>query len=297
MKDLYRKLGLSPTSNVTDVRAALASRKSSLSNDDIADIEHVLLAPLRRQKYDHVHRTIQCIADIRDQIDIPESSGQRRARIAGFVPSKRQVPNPLSNQGNQQQDLGWGGAIAVVVFMAAIVFLIFWINQKEAPPEIPNLSTSQKHKSATGNRNQEYFVKPAIETGRLATPTTGIIERYDSTESLAPLEIHTRRGSGNYYVKISRIVGNRLILSRTAFIRDGETLETTVPLGNYEIRYAIGDNWYGTNRHFGKSTSYAKADDVFSFQETSRGYSGFTVELHRQINGNLETDPLTAEEF
>jgi hypothetical protein len=164
-------------------------------------------------------------------------------------------------------------------------------------PEVPRQNIPRKDTPPTSNRRQSNQAEPQAETGQLAMPATGIMQSYDSTDAVAPLEIRTRFGSGNYYVKISRIVGGRLILSRTAFIRDGGTLETQMPLGDYEIRYANGENWYGTERLFGKRTSYSKADEVFRFQKESDGISGFTIELYKQVNGNLRTDPLTAGEF
>lgn len=164
-------------------------------------------------------------------------------------------------------------------------------------PEVPRQNIPRKDTLPTSNRRQSNQAEPQAETGQLAMPATGIMQSYDSTDAVAPLEIRTRCGSGNYYVKISRIVGGRLILSRTAFIRDGGTLETRMPLGNYEIRYANGKDWYGTERLFGKRTAYSKADEVFRFQKESDGYLGFTIELYMQVNGNLRTDPLTAGEF
>lgn len=299
MKDHYRKLGVSPTSSESQIRVALINKRSELSVEDIADIEHVLLDGFRRKKYDPVHKTVQCIVDIRNQIQINETSGKQRSNLRGFAATDQQQRSTRPAAQPKQGQSAWGVCIFYILLIGGISLGSILLNKKEKKPEIPNNYTSPGYEPSVNSRNQSHTFPPQPETepGRLATPTTGVMQQYDYAELVAPLEIRTKPGSGNYYVKISRIVGDRLILSRTAFIRDGGTLNTTMPLGDFEIRYAVGKNWYGIERLFGKSTSYAKADDVFSFEETPQGYSGFTVELYRQFNGNLETEPLTANEF
>ena len=65
----------------------------------------------------------------------------------------------------------------------------------------------------------------------------------------------------------------------TLFLRGGTPFQTQVPLGNYELRYAAGDTWYGETHLFGKNTKYAKASDTFNFTFDGNRYSGYTVEL------------------
>ncbi|HBJ36802.1 MAG TPA: hypothetical protein DDZ51_19010 [Planctomycetaceae bacterium] len=304
MKDLYRKLSVPSTSSDAQIRAALTDKRSKLSAEDANDIECVLLDNLRRKKYDHVHRTVQCIVDLRSQVRIKETSGQERANVQGFISATQRQGTTR----HKEEGLGSVGCLVIAVIGACLwlgsSIVIEWFDrslviEKQKKPEVPNIRIAPDDTPFRNSPSPTHAFppKPEIELGRLALPETGVIQQYENRESAAPLEIRTRVGSGNYYIKISRIIGSRLVLSKTAFIRDGETLNTTMPVGDFEIRYAVGKNWYGTERFFGKSTSYAKADDVFSFRETLQGYSGFTVELYRQVNGNLETEPLSADEF
>lgn len=299
MKDHYRSLGVSPTSSEEQIRVALMNKRSKLSAEDVTDIEHVLLDSFRRKKYDHVHKTVQCIVDLRNQMQINETSGQKRADLRGFASTAQQQRKTRPSSRSKEDEMLRRGGIVLIVIVGGVLLIVALLNATQKKPEVPYRRISPGYKPSGSGPNQAFTfpIKPEIESEHLATPATGVMQQYDYGKSVAPLEIRTRSGSGNYYVKISRMVSNRLILSTTAFIRDGETLSTTMPIGDFEIRYAVGKNWYGTERHFGTSTSYAKADDVFSFRETLQGYSGFTVELYRQVNGNLETEPLTADEF
>lgn len=109
-----------------------------------------------------------------------------------------------------------------------------------------------------------------------------------------PLAITTQRGS-NYYVKVVDWWTKAEVLS--AFVRGGQPFETTVPTGSYEIKYAAGQNWYGPILDFGEGASYSRCDDRFDFTKTYSGYNGYTIELIMQQNGNLETDPISADDF
>ena len=78
------------------------------------------------------------------------------------------------------------------------------------------------------------------------------------------------------------------------FIRNGETAtRLQVPAGTYEVRYASGETWYGDTHLFGPTTSYSKAGSLFSFG----GGDGYTLELYKQLNGNLHTNTIRPEDF
>ena len=74
-------------------------------------------------------------------------------------------------------------------------------------------------------------------------------------------------------------------------------LEVNLPVGSYTIKYASGQDWYGPEYLFGKDTSYSKADQVFSFQFDGYQYNGYTVELIKQVNGNLQTNSIGQDQF
>lgn len=110
----------------------------------------------------------------------------------------------------------------------------------------------------------------------------------------APLEIKTRFGT-NYYVKAVDASSGKTHL--TAYIQGGDTLEVKMPVGEYEIKYATGQVWYGEDHFFGPATSYARADAPFYFTRDVEGYSGYTLELFTSVDGNLEMDDLSPSEF
>lgn len=115
-----------------------------------------------------------------------------------------------------------------------------------------------------------------------------------SVKGVCPLEIEVK-GDHIYYIYLDCLNDTQKDL---AFLVDGgTTIEKDVPLGNYEIFYAVGDTWYGKARLFGANTQRYKCDGTFRFTKDSDGYNGWTLELYPQSNGNLDTDPVSASEF
>lgn len=117
-------------------------------------------------------------------------------------------------------------------------------------------------------------------------------------EVLAPFTIKTS-GDSNYLIKMTEHYTGKEYIK--IFVRGGESVKIKVPLGDYDIKYLSGNNWYGidskNNYVFGEDTSFNKADEVFSFYETDEGYSGNIVELYKSAGGNLHTSKLNPEDF
>ena len=102
------------------------------------------------------------------------------------------------------------------------------------------------------------------------------------------MTIKTSAGD-DYYVKFLRF-GSTVA---TGYIHGGRSLTFDLSAGGYEVRYASGKNWYGYELDFGPNAAYAKCDGLMQFED---GYK-HTIELIKQINGNLRTSPMSADDF
>ena len=90
-------------------------------------------------------------------------------------------------------------------------------------------------------------------------------------------------GGRHYYLKLhSTANGSEILL---AFIRGGSTFVEHVPVGKYEIKYAVGDVWYGTRWLFGPKTVYKKLDQVFDFKIQDNEIAGYRLDLYLQPLG------------
>ena len=159
----------------------------------------------------------------------------------------------------------------------------FLVNERHgSDPKTTSTAPSHIHELSY----QQSFNAPQmpIDTGVIRAPLR---------TAVAPLAIKTNAGS-NYYVKLVDLEGQTVM---TMYIEGGQHFETKVPLGTYEMRYAVGKVWYGTMYLFGPGTSYAKANAQFKFDSDGSQYSGYTVELIRQVGGNLGINPLSPSDF
>lgn len=75
------------------------------------------------------------------------------------------------------------------------------------------------------------------------------------------------------------------------FVRAGSKTEIKVPLGNFEVRYASGQKWYGTTRLFGPDTFRTKVSASIRFYEDGDSVVG------QVTGGNLRTESIAASQF
>ncbi len=121
------------------------------------------------------------------------------------------------------------------------------------------------------------------------------ILRKRSRDITAPLKIVTYDGSPNYYVKLVDLNTQAPVLF--LFIQSGESVSTQVPLGRYELRVANGGTWYGEAYLFGLLTSYSKADAELTFEREGDKVAGYTLQLQKQVDGNLRETQIAASDF
>ena len=160
-----------------------------------------------------------------------------------------------------------------------------------SPPFDDELSSFLQERSQSSNRSSPSTFNQAPQP----LPSNETLQRYHSREAVAPLEIKTRGSDRHYFVKLVDSSTNRKTL--TLFIRGGRSAEISVPLGTFRLKYATGETWYGSQYRFGPDTRYNEADRLFQFTDDGYQYSGYTVELFLQDNGNLRTEQISPDDF
>lgn len=178
----------------------------------------------------------------------------------------------------------------------------------------PPVAESQQQQAGKQNRFSKYFqptpeeARAEIErrnASRVAPPppvfdepvvaiATGEIRYTGPRPRVAPLEIKAPYGA-DYYIKLVHALTGRTHL--VGFVRGGSTVEFLMPVGEYEMKYAVGTEWYGEKHLFGPMTAYARADAPLNFTKAQDGYEGYTIELWEREGGNLETQEIAASSF
>lgn len=119
-------------------------------------------------------------------------------------------------------------------------------------------------------------------------PSHGLYEEDDTSERPALLTIRTAPGPF-YLVNLEKVASGSPAL--LFFLYGGQPLNSSVPLGEFKIKYAVGSHWCGDADIFGDDTVFSEADDTFTFERTvaddGHSTSHLTVELPLQRGGNL----------
>ena len=140
--------------------------------------------------------------------------------------------------------------------------------------------------------------KPAFSEPELPLPEEGGLLFSDNftndTSTMAPFKL-TTPSDGNYVMKIED--WNTKEFVAMYFIPRSSTLTVDLPVGSYRLKFAQGDKWYGTQYLFGPATTYSYVPDRMDFYVSGDYVRGHEIELVPQINGNLETPSMRAEDW
>jgi hypothetical protein len=154
--------------------------------------------------------------------------------------------------------------------------------------------TKQSSNNSSPTQTSSATPNPTINIPEVPLPPSGKVTQSTKQPRIAPLTIESSPGA-NYFLKLINISSQTTIM--TVFIRGGSPAKVKVPIGNYEIRYASGNKWYGTKLLFGSDTTYNKAESVFDFKKEGNRIMGYTLKLYKVQNGNLRTTQLDQKQF
>ena len=158
---------------------------------------------------------------------------------------------------------------------------------------------SESDKSETSNKARPtptYSPTAAPTFEAPIVPTSqGIQGLYTTNYLVAPLSISTPHGTEKYFVKIVDATTDAPVM--TVFIYGGQVFELKVPLGQFKVKYATGENWYGESLLFGPPTSFNEAETTFFFHDDGYQINGYSIELIKQKNGNLHTKGISRNQF
>lgn len=186
------------------------------------------------------------------------------------------------------QAIGAAVLIAALTSTVAIVSNLPKTAYRHAPPTVESSSVAPAQAQPVAVFDEPPMPYPP--TGQIRALWT----RRPQNE-LAPLKVVTPVNGPYYYVKLVNVQTGKPTL--ILFIRSGETAAVEVPIGRYDFRYAAGEKWYGEEFLFGPQTSYSRADEQLVFRIAGDQVLGHTIELIKQVNGNLRETAIAPSDF
>ena len=149
------------------------------------------------------------------------------------------------------------------------------------------------------NAGDEKDVKAAQKKldKAIAEPKNGQV--FDSKARGGYCTLTIKSGSTPVYVKVVSNKDEKTIA--TFYVRKDSSSTIKIRDGEYSLRYATGDKWYGEKDLFGSGTRYYNADITLKMTTTRSGnritYQTYTITLYTVAGGNLSTSKIPQDKF
>lgn len=239
-------------------------------------------------------------AYIQSKVVLPHEKDRTAEKPIGCIPNSNYVPIPWWRNTRIMARMALG-LIGVTLICAVIFAIVPGLPDPTAavssaptpsasspPTPIESLSLQERLDLMQQHANNNNQPLPRPSNGWVAYST------YRYGERIAPLTINASSLTSDFYIKLRRPDTKAEVVS---FYIHGNTQKTVyVPLGSFEILYASGSDWYGTDL-FGPETSYCLFDELFDFYKEDDYINGWTITLEKQYNGNLDSNQISADEF
>lgn len=296
MRDLYKSLKIKRKSSRSQVISAISKCSDQSIRDDASSI---LLNGERKVRYDRINTTLRVIGSIRSGTDLIHSDHWNRDLTQNYCPTPPLYTNILedvsrrvilTHKEHKRQALRnkvWG-TIKFVGIVGAVCFGIYLFTAEKEDVSTPRWKSGTIVTPAA-TPPPPYFYDTHSPAPR---PASGTVTNLKGTPLQAPFAIETSAGA-DYYIKLKENGRDAV----TIYVRGGENVEVDVPLGTYEMTYASGATWYGTEHHFGPDTGYSKSDSRLSFEVVGNQITGYTVTLYQVYNGNMHTRDIPKSQF
>ena len=166
--------------------------------------------------------------------------------------------------------------VEIFAFLAIVVSIVLLVQYSEREAERQRLVSA-----GIGGELSKSIADgdaAALDKMKKPMPISGIYgpdsRKFVMNKTLAEFDI-TNESSKNYLLVLSSEAGN----SESIFVRANESVKVGVPLGTYNLRMAIGGQWYGDKVRFGPDTEYYQLNETVEFKQEGDKIWGMTAQL------------------
>lgn len=202
---------------------------------------------------------------------LPPNDGRERIRASYYTP-KAFRSEPFSDRASDRSARSsrlWPAGAALVICGFAAGYL--WSHR---PLSLPGLDAAQ-------------FALPSKVPEHI--PPTGLlmIAQTSSPHARAPVRVRGSADGMHCLFEMSQLEGDQLALRM--FVRAGEVVEASLPLGQYRGKTTCGTQWYGAGA-FGVNAAVDRFIAPFTLGRNAAGLlQGVAIDLTRRPDGNLHS--------
>jgi hypothetical protein len=335
MKDLYKRLGVSPGV----ARAILTEAIDRNPDTSLKTAAREILLSEHRAEYDNAHAQLRRIGQLRANLGLAHATAWQQTNSSDFDVSARghhsqlkalrdeiQHKQQTHTDGSLVPRRAWWDtslrASAILIGLGMWIWYLLPANEPATESHVsrsfdatPDSATNQSTREipATASSKADYEevdLEQAKRNGSNAPaavfgpsrpmPQTGVIFRAQRSKRTWPeLRIRSGNRAGNFFVKV--ISDDTKQEAARLFVRSGEVATITLPPGDYRVRYASGSNWFGEGQYFGPETVVAEGVDAVELRaiKSATGYQlvGGELTLEKQVDGNFADREIAMEDF
>lgn len=289
--DYYKILGVPEDASQAEIRRAFHKARRELPHDIeearrkralVNEAYSVLDNAAKRYDYDRAQlgRQKTRLQFVRQPLAAPSMIAAKILNIIQFITGKREVePGCPSPESRVKLQVNRRPLLLMLLLLPIFMLAAAWPAVKDSV-------------MPAGHHEPQVLT---LDMARPELPPNGQTRYYRSEVPAVPLVIDSSAKETNYFIKlVDAAAGEQAV---TIFIRGGERVETLVPPGYYELRYASGEEWYGEEFLFGEHTVYMKAYAKLDFYIDGGENKGRIISLTNQIDQGLHLKKIKQEEF
>jgi len=202
---------------------------------------------------------------------LPPDDGRERIRASYYAPKafRSQASSGRTDDRSARTNRLWPAGAALVICGFAAGYL--WSHK---PFALPRLEAAQ-------------FALPSKLPEHM--PPTGVlmIAPTRSSQVLAPVKVTGSADGTHCLLEMTQLEGDQPALR--IFVRAGEVVEASLPLGQYRGKTTCGTHWYGPGA-FGVDAAVDRFITPFTLGRNAAGLlQGVAINLTRRPNGNLHS--------
>lgn len=198
---------------------------------------------------------------------------------------------PAFTKANFKKLIIW--SIIAIIF----IFAVTKCSDDSSTTTSSNSSTSSytQSDSSSTTTTPEVEKEPEIEYEEVEKPANGTLSHtydpYSANTSVLKIELPSYESDNYYYIKLINPTTGETVQS--VFLHPGQSKEFPVPCGEFKLRYACGDKWYGYEHLFGPYGGYSGSNKLLDFTNEY----GQTITLYPVANGNMSTNDIDFDDF
>ena len=218
-------------------------------------------------------------------------------RMSEIVRENQRIESLIPTPPTYQEALMAVPALPVEVFTPATV-------AKDRSPKRSGRDLTKERVAPQTESKVVNQLPQDVQGKAMVVPRTGDLQPRRRGNAIAPFSIQTKTGS-NYLVKLVNVASSKDQI--WIFVRGGEPYSTKLPVGNYMLRVASGNIWYGREQLFGPDTHFFRLrskkgagvdkSPVLEFKKERNRIVGRTLNFEGSIDGNMEQEGMTRSEF